>query len=166
MILRSFALLSLLASGAIFGFFYAWVCSAMWGLDAADPRVAISAMQAINAQVRNMVFAPAFMGTPVILLLTAAIAFFAHARRAAGLFALAAAIYFLGGLVLTMTVHVPMNEDLASIQVPQDIEKAGAIWSAYSPGWQTWNVIRTVFSGLALTVCGLATLAIPHQATR
>lgn len=60
-------LIATLLSGAIFGFFYAWVCSTMWGLDAADPRVAISAMQAMNASVRNIVFAPAFFGTPVAL---------------------------------------------------------------------------------------------------
>lgn len=41
------ALLSLLFSGAMFGFFFAWVCSTLWGLDAADPNVAIAAMQAM-----------------------------------------------------------------------------------------------------------------------
>ena len=61
---RIAALTSLLFLGAIFGFFYAWVCSTMWGLDAADPRVAISAMQAMNASVRNAVFFPAFFLTP------------------------------------------------------------------------------------------------------
>ena len=35
----------------------------MWGLDAADPRVAVAAMQAMNASVRNAAFAPAFSGT-------------------------------------------------------------------------------------------------------
>ena len=63
--------LSLLLSGAIFGFFYAWVCSTMWGLDAADPRIAIAAMQAMNASVRNIVFFPAFFLTPAFLALTA-----------------------------------------------------------------------------------------------
>ena len=65
-------LLSLTLSAAIFGFFYAWVCSTMWGLDAADPRVAIGAMQAMNASVRNAVFAPIFFGTPFALAATAA----------------------------------------------------------------------------------------------
>ena len=62
-LMRPLALLSLLLSAALFGFFYAWVCSTMWGLDMADPRVAIAAMQAMNASVRNAVFAPAFFGT-------------------------------------------------------------------------------------------------------
>ena len=58
-LLKPLAALALLHSGAIFGFFYAWICSTMWGLDAADPNVAISAMQAMNASVRNLVFVPA-----------------------------------------------------------------------------------------------------------
>ena len=65
------ALGGLVLSAAIFGFFYAWVCSTMWGLDAAPPLVAVQAMQAMNASVRNAVFAPAFFGTPAVLLLAA-----------------------------------------------------------------------------------------------
>ena len=38
-------LASVLFAGAIFGFFYAWVCSTMWGLDQANSSVAIQAMQ-------------------------------------------------------------------------------------------------------------------------
>lgn len=63
MLLYLFAFLSLMLSGAIFGFFYAWVCSTMWGLDRAAPQVAIQAMQTMNASVRNAVIAPAFFGT-------------------------------------------------------------------------------------------------------
>jgi uncharacterized membrane protein len=50
------ALAGLLLAGAVFGFFYAWVCSTMWGLDQADPRVRIAAMQTMNVLVRNIVF--------------------------------------------------------------------------------------------------------------
>jgi uncharacterized membrane protein len=65
------SLVALVLTGAIFGFFYAWVCSTMWGLDDADPRVAIAAMQAMNASVRNAVFFPAFFLTPVALCVAA-----------------------------------------------------------------------------------------------
>ena len=75
---------SILLCGAIFGFFYAWVCSTMWGLDQADPRVAIAAMQAMNASVRNIVFFPAFFLTPVVLALTALALFLSRQRQAAG----------------------------------------------------------------------------------
>ncbi|MFV0302294.1 MAG: DUF1772 domain-containing protein [Paracoccus sp. (in: a-proteobacteria)] len=144
-----FALLSVLFSGAIFGFFYAWTCSTMWGLDAADPAVAIAAMQAMNASVRNAVFAPAFFGTPLVLLVTAVVAW--KRARGAGLAFLAAAlVYTAGGLILTMAVNVPMNEALAAVAIPADPAEAAAIWADYSPRWQVWNQIRTVASGLAL----------------
>jgi uncharacterized membrane protein len=149
-----FALLSLLATGAIFGFFYAWICSTMWGLDAAAPTVAIAAMQAINASVRNIVFAPAFFGTPVLLLTTAVLARQARRRESAWAFLAAGLIYLLGGLVLTVTVNVPMNEALAAVRLPLDREQAKAVWSAYSGPWQAWNVVRTAASGLALAFSG------------
>jgi hypothetical protein len=89
---RLFPLVSLLFTAAIFGFFYAWVCSTMWGLDAADPAVATQAMQAMNASVRNAVFFPAFFLTPVVLALTSGLLFRAHQRGAAACFGLAAGV--------------------------------------------------------------------------
>ncbi len=149
--------LSLTLSAAIFGFFYAWVCSTMWGLDAADPRVAIGAMQAMNASVRNAVFAPAFFGTPFALAAAAALLLTRHQRRSAAAFAAAAIVYFCLGLMLTMSVNVPMNEALGRVAIPDDIESARAIWQDYSGPWQVWNQIRTAASGAAflLAVSGL-----------
>ncbi|GAB95458.1 putative membrane protein [Kineosphaera limosa] len=151
-------LLAVLLSAAIFGFFYAWVCSTMWGLDAADPRVAIPAMQAMNASVRNVVFAPAFFGTPFALTLTALLAR-AHGRRRAAWFFLAAAISYAGGaLAPTLLVNVPMNEALAAVAVPTDLAAARDLWLDYSGTWQAWNLARTVASGAALllAVAGVA----------
>lgn len=154
LLLFSAAALSVLSSGAIFGFFYAWICSTMWGLDMADPAVAIAAMQAMNASVRNAVFAPAFFGTPVVLLATAFLARRARCRAAAWAFAAAGVVYLIGGLVLTVTVNVPMNEALAEIRLPLEPGQAAAIWSDYSAPWQTWNLMRTCASGLSLLLAG------------
>lgn len=160
--LRIFAFLSVLFSGAIFGFFYAWVCSTMWGLDAADPRIAITAMQAMNASVRNIVFAPAFFGTPFILLFTAGLAHYANARQSAWFFGLGGITYLFGGMILTAMVNVPMNVALAQIIVPDDTQAATQIWAQYSPRWQSFNIIRTLFSGIALLLAaaGVYTLDI------
>ncbi|WP_282607203.1 DUF1772 domain-containing protein [Pelagibius sp. Alg239-R121] len=152
--LRLSAFTGLILSGAIFGFFYAWVCSTMWGLDAIDPKVAIAAMQAMNASVRNAVFAPAFFGTPVVLILTAVLAFCAKCRDVCWLFAAAGVIYFVGGMLLTMLVNVPMNEALALLEIPIDPGAATRIWENYSPRWQIWNQVRTFASGLSLCFAG------------
>lgn len=157
------ALVSLVLSGGIFGFFYAWICSTMWGLDAADPAIAIAAMQAMNGSVRNAVFAPAFFGTPAVLGLTAVLAFVVKNRLAGWAYITAAMIYFLGGLVLTISINVPMNEALAQVALPLSAEEARQIWQDYSAPWQFWNTTRTLFSGLALICTGLGLVALGRQ---
>lgn len=162
-LLYAFSLLSLLSSGAIFGFFYAWVCSTMWGLDAANPALAIGAMQAMNASVRNVVFAPAFFGTPFILIATAMLAWFARMKAASLIFAIAGLLYLSGGIILTMTVNVPMNEALAIVTIPQNAGEAQRIWENYSGPWQFWNMIRTFVSGITLALTGIAIFLLKPQ---
>ena len=148
------ALLSLILTGAMFGFFFAWVCSTMWGLDTADPKVAVAAMQAMNASVRNWVFAPTFFGTPVLLIFTALAALRVRERRAAICFTLAGLLYVLGAMVPTITVNVPLNEVLASVGMPLDTAQAREAWQDYSAPWQFWNTVRAVNSGIALALAG------------
>jgi len=128
----------------------------MWGLDNADPRTAIAAMQAMNASVRNAVFAPAFFGTTPVLFLTALSLWLSNRPKAAALFALSGLVYLFGGMGLTLTINVPMNEALASITVPDSKEEAFAIWQDYSPKWQVWNQIRTIASGASLVLAACA----------
>ncbi|SPF80614.1 anthrone oxygenase family protein [Pseudoprimorskyibacter insulae] len=152
------ALLGLLLTGAIFGFFYAWVCSTMWGLDAIDPHVAIQAMNGMNASVRNAVFAPAFFGTPFVLGSVAQMARKEGHRQASWLFNSAAMIYLLLGVMLTGFANVPMNEALAATALPDDPAAAAQIWAEYSPRWQMFNIIRTAASGVSLLLVGLGLL--------
>lgn len=158
--------IALLAAGAIFGFFYAWVCSTMWGLDAADPRVAIPAMQAMNASVRNAVFLPAFFLTPVLLALAALLMGRSGRRTSAGLLTAAGVLYLIGGLVLTLLVNVPMNEALAAVRVPASEAEAQMVWAGYSGRWQVWNTVRTVVSGVALLLAGVGLAAAGRTASR
>ena len=154
--LHAFSYLSVLLSGAAFGFFYAWVCSTMWGLDAGDPRIAIQAMQSMNASVRNAVFAPVFFGTPLVLLATTALAILSGQKSAGRRFAIATAVYLVGCFLVTVLVHIPMNEALALVSVPEDIQTARIIWDDYSPRWQLFNIVRTAACGAALLICANA----------
>ena len=156
--------LSLLLSGAIFGFFYAWVCSTMWGLDTLDPNTAIAAMNAMNISVRNGVFFPAFFGTPIVLTLTSVIAFLAGLRRVAVLIGLGGVIYFVGAFIPTASVNVPMNIALEAYSEALPLAQAQAIWGEYSPRWQFWNTARTIVSGITLLMVGLGLYALPRRA--
>ncbi len=158
---------AVLSTGAIFGFFYAWVCSTMWGLDDAAPHVAIEAMRAMNASVRNIVFAPAFFATPFVLVATAALARRLRLHRAALFFLAAGLVYLVGGMVLTLAINVPLNDALAAATVPGDTAGAQRVWDDYSGRWQAWNLARTVASGLALLLAtvGVAVAAAGRAAS-
>ena len=158
---RAFAVLAILSSGAMFGFFYAWVCSTIWGLDAADPNVAISAMQAMNASVRNLVFALGYFGTPIALAAAALFAWKVEGLRAAILFGSGALLYVLGVMAPTSVGNVPLNETLAAVEVPLAVARADEVWRSYSAPWQLWNTVRAVAAGavLLLAVAGILGLA-------
>lgn len=132
----------------------------MWGLDSADPRVAIAAMQAMNGSVRNVTFFPVFFLTPLVLGIAAALAL--HERRPAPAWLLLAAalVYLGGGLILTMAVNVPMNEALADVAVPAELDRAHQIWTDYSERWQWYNQLRTVLSGASLGLAAAALVAL------
>lgn len=146
--------LALLLSGAIAGFFYAYSSSVMRGLDAAPPADAIAAMQGINAQVRNAIFAPAFFGTPIVCGL-AGILLLISGLRAAGIVMTLAAVVYLGGAFLpTFAVNVPMNEALALTKIPADEATAQALWTDYSTKWTWWNHLRAIFSFFSVILVG------------
>lgn len=160
---RTATLTALMFTAAMFGFFYAWICSTMWGLATLDPNTAIAAMQGMNASVRNGVFGLAFFGTPLVTAIAAFACYTTKARASAILMLLAMITYTLGALILTMSVNVPMNEALALITLPQPAEAAAQIWSDYTTGWEVWNITRTGFAGLATLLTGLALLALPKR---
>lgn len=145
---------ALLLSGAIAGFFYAYSVSVMRGFDAVAPAHAITAMQGINATIRNASFAPAFFGAPLTAL-AAALLLVTLRRRAAGIAMLAAVlVYVLGAFWPTFAINVPMNEALAGIE--PDSADAAQNWAGYAARWTWWNGVRATASFGSLLLVGLA----------
>ena len=126
----------------------------MWGLDTANPNVSIAAMQAMNASVRNWVFAPAFFGTPILLIATALVILMCGKRQVAICFAMAGILYVLGVMLPTFMANVPLNEGLALIELPLEPATAREAWQNYSGPWQDWNIVRTLVAGFVLGLVG------------
>ncbi|WP_454301582.1 anthrone oxygenase family protein [Salana multivorans] len=152
----AFATASVLWFGAVFGFFFAWVCSTLWGLDSIDPRAAIEAMNGMNASVRNPVFFTAFFLTPLVGAVAAVLCWACRARAAALLLGLAVLAHVLGVIVFTQAFNLPLNASLAAGGVPATQDEARIAWAAFSGPWQTYNLVRAVVSGVGLTLAASA----------
>ncbi|WMT85348.1 DUF1772 domain-containing protein [Pelagibacterium sp. 26DY04] len=151
----AFAILALVTSTLMAGFFFSYSITVMWGLDAASPVSAIDAMQNINSVVQNPWFFPNFFGVPVFTIGAAILFFMIGQPRSASAFGLAAIAYLLGAFAVTVAVNVPMNEALGRETIPQDIEVARTMWAQYSERWTFWNHVRSIASLASALACGL-----------
>ena len=147
--------------GLMAGFFYAYACSVMVGLDRADDRTFIVTMQWINATVRNVAFAPAFFGS-LLLTIAAAVVAVVSGRSARGWIVAAAGLYAAAFLV-TLTLNVPLNEQLAAAGPADQISDLAAVRAAFEGPWIRWNLLRTGLTIGSLTTLSIALLATTSQ---
>ncbi|MEU5690544.1 anthrone oxygenase family protein [Actinosynnema sp. NPDC020468] len=116
------------------GVFFAFSAMVMPGLRRADPDTGLAAMRAINVAVVNPFFVTLFLGTAVVSVVAAI---------TGGPWAVAgAALYVLGGLVLTGVYHIPRNNAL-------ERRASTDYWAEYLSQWVPWNHVRAALSLLA-----------------
>lgn len=140
-------------SGVMAGLFFAFSCFIMQALSTLEPKTSIAAMQAINRVILNPLFFTIFLGNAVVsglILIRAAIVRAppdSRALRVSG-----ALLYLLGVIVLTITVHVPLNNKLAKFSLDASSQAAAVTWHEYYNKWLPWNHVRTVTATLATLV--------------
>lgn len=142
-------ILTIIATGLLAGFFYAWSFTIMHSLDLIAEDDATKSMVSINANIRNGWFAAIFFGAPALVLLSLITSMAVTSKRVSFwvFLALNLAIFT---LVITFTIHLPLNEQLAN----------GVEWGSYSAPWVQWNHARTATSMLAFVsmLCALHSL--------
>ena len=89
-------------------------------------------MQAMNASVRNVVFAPAFFLPRLWSCWPVTCLHLAVATAALRCFTMAGLVYGFGGMALTMAINVPLKHALALIETPLAPAQASGVQSAYS----------------------------------
>lgn len=145
-----------LALGLIAGFFYTYEVSVMRGFARLTDAEFVSAMQAVNATIRNWAFAPSFFGAALLLLVVLAL----HRHRLVstkGVLIIMATLFYIGGaLFLTLRINVPMNDWLAAQGPAALMVDPGAIRVQYEADWVFWNLVRTLNSGLAFLMVSAA----------
>ncbi len=140
------AILTALGTGSLFAF----SSFVMGALNRLAPPQAISTMQSINIVVVNPLFMGAYMGAAACFALLAIMSWKDLGNPHATLVLIAAALYIIGTIGVTMFFNVPLNNGLATVDPSSG--DAQSIWSAYYSGWQMWNHIRTAAGTLSLVV--------------
>ena len=134
-----------ITTGLMAGLFYAYSCSVMLGLRQTDDRTFITAMQRINVAILNGWFAIIFGGSVVLMTLAAALHLPRDARPVLP-WIVAALVLYLVALVITFTVNVRLNNELAAAGDPDRIADLAAVRERFEARWIRWNVARTVAS--------------------
>ncbi|MFJ9210583.1 integral-membrane protein [Streptomyces sp. L-9-10] len=142
-------MIATIAMGLMAGLFFAYDISVMPGLARTDDRTYVDAMQNFNALIDgNGLFGMIFIGA---LLAAAVAAFLEHrqGRRGAALWIGAAAALYLVALMITFSVNIPLNNELAAAGDPAKITDFSIV-EKFKGTWETSNIVRTLVCTAAL----------------
>ena len=139
--------LSVLLSSLIMGLLYGYACSVNPGLNKLADSEYLKAMQSINKEILNPYFFISFIGTLIILPVTA---FYCRSHVPPVCFYLllmACATYITGVIGVTALGNIPLNNSLANFDIIHatsiNISKQRALFEA---SWNRYHLIRTLFS--------------------
>ena len=156
--------LATLTTGLVAGVYYAYAVSVNLGLAAQSDASYVATMQALNERIENPLFFASFFGAALFPL--AALAAH-HSRRPQSsqfwLIALASILYIGGSFLLTSFVNVPMNNQLAAVDLEGPARILAKARDTYEGPWNVWNGVRAVFSTLAFLALIGACLLRDHR---
>jgi uncharacterized membrane protein len=133
-----------LGAALVAGAFFAFSTFVMAALGRVPAPEGIRAMQQINITVINPWFMTALFGTGVACLAVAIAALANWDGDYGPYLVIAAAVYVVGSLGVTMAFNVPRNEALARAEAAS--AEAADLWRRYLVEWTAWNTVRTVAS--------------------
>jgi uncharacterized membrane protein len=135
-----------LAMGLMAGVFGLYAHTLMRGLGNTDDRTFVEAFQEIDRAIINPVFMLTFLGALALTALSAVLFLRAEGagRSVAPWVVVALGLYVVVFLV-TMAIHVPLNDDIKAAGDPDQIANLAAVRDAFNESrWVAWNVVRTI----------------------
>lgn len=146
---------AMLVMGLTAGLFYAFVVSVMPALARTDDQTFVTVMQQINDVIQNEAFFSTSVGAFVF---TGAAAVLEHrlGARAAVRWILAALVFYVVAIAITMGINVPLNEMLAAAGDPSRAADLAAVRDDFEGPWVVAHAVRTVACTLALACLGRA----------
>jgi uncharacterized membrane protein len=123
----------------------------MPGLKKTDDRTFVGAFQAIDRAILNPWFMFTFFGA-LILIGAAAVLHFGPGRRSILPWLIAAFVLYLIAVIITMAVHVPLNDAIDAAGDPNHIDVAKVRADFGEARWAAWNYVRTIISMAAFII--------------
>lgn len=137
------------ATGLMAGVFGIFAVAIMPGLRTTDDRTFLGSFQAIDRAIVNPLFLLTFMGALVLAVL-AALLQLGSGRGPVLIWTAAAAVLYLVAVVVTVAVHLPLNDALKTAGSPADMADPAAVRAAFDEArWAAWNIVRVVTSTVA-----------------
>ncbi|ADB35956.1 conserved hypothetical protein [Kribbella flavida DSM 17836] len=150
---RILTLAALLGTALMGGVFFAFGTAVMGSLQRMPAGQGATAMNLINVRIQNPLFLLVFVGTALVCLALAVLAFVRDTPGRWWLVA-GAALYLIGVVVVSFAINIPLNDQLAAVD---PASAAGAAeWSAYLAKWNPANNLRAVACALGVLAFGLA----------
>jgi uncharacterized membrane protein len=153
MTLRSWQLVALLAAtlttGLTAGVFGLYAHTIMPGLGTTDDRTFVGAFQSIDRAIINPLFMLVFLGALVSTGIAGVLGLRDDDRSVVVWVAVAFGLY-LAAFVITIAVHVPLNDELKAAGNPDQIADLAAVRAAFhETRWIAWNIVRAVVTTVA-----------------
>ena len=131
------------------GVFGLFAHTIMRGLRTTDDRTFVGAFQAIDRAIINPLFMLTFFGA-LVASGTAGVLYLRDDDRPVLPWIVAAFALYLVVVVITMAVHVPLNDDLKAAGNPERIADLAAVRDAFhETRWVAWNIVRTLATTVA-----------------
>lgn len=134
-------LLATLSTGLMAGVFGLYAHTVMPGLATTGDRTFVGAFQAMDRAIVN----PWFLGGGFLgALVTTVVATASQLGRTTAVWIAAALVLYLVSFVITIAVHLPLNDALKAAGDPDDIGDLAAVRAQFDEArWRSWNVVRT-----------------------
>ncbi|MEU9319668.1 DUF1772 domain-containing protein [Streptomyces sp. NPDC048295] len=141
--------MSVIAVGLMAGLFFAFDVSVMPGLARTDDRLYAEAMRNFNQVIDDSgLFALIFLGALAVTVAVAVIEY-RKGSRAVALWAGGASALYVVALLVTFTVNIPLNNELATIADPAKASDLSVV-DKFKGVWETTNIMRTLLCTAAL----------------
>ena len=144
-------LLATLSMGLTAGVFGLYAHTVMPGLGQTDDLTFVGAFQAIDRAIIN----PWFMGSNFVgALAFTGTACATHWGRSTFAWIVAALVAYLLVIVITVTIHLPVNDAIKAAGEPAAIDVAAVRLRFREARWAAWNLVRVVAStGAVACLC-------------